>query len=122
MAKKRKAKLVDSLVGRWVACDDWATMIAFVISKRNGSFRVRAIDQSDGEEAEIYGVKSTNEALTFGAYWSSGQFTKYRLRPMELDQMEVVYTYTATQTFKQESAQAVKRKRAIEKSRLEQEA
>jgi hypothetical protein len=93
-------------------------VVALTISRRGSLFRVRAIDQSDGEEAEVYGVKATNEALSFAAYWSSGQFTKYRLCPLWPDQMLVTFTYTATQTFKRESVRASKARIRAEKALL----
>ena len=108
MTKKNKARGPSSrlLVGRWVSVDEWRTEIMFVISKRRGLFQVRAIDQSDGERAEIYGVNATRESLSFAAYWSSGQFTKYRLRAIGSSKgdylMEAVFTYSDTTHFRRE--------------------
>jgi hypothetical protein len=88
------------LVGKWIASDEWRTDVSIVISRRGGAFKVRAIDQSDSEEAEIFGLKTTSRGLSFAAYWSSGQLTKYRLRALAPDQLEAVFTVTSTSTFK----------------------
>jgi hypothetical protein len=85
--------------GRWTAKDCWQTDIEFIISKRGDKVTVAAMDQSDGEGAEIYCVKLRRDGLYFAAYWSSGQFTKYRLRPIGDNEIEVVFTYTDTAHF-----------------------
>ncbi len=100
---KRGRKLPSAVVpfvGRWIASDEWSTDVSLVITSRNGKVSVRALDQSDGEEAEIFDVKITKRELLFAAHWSSGRFTKYRLRPLRNDEMEVVFAFTGTQTFK----------------------
>ncbi len=93
-------KAGNPFVGRWIASDEWSTDVSLVIKSRNGKISVRAVDQSDGEEAEIFGVKASKREISFAAHWSSGRFTKYRLRPMRANEMEVVFTFAATQTFK----------------------
>jgi len=80
------------------------------ISRRGASFHVRAVDQSDGEEAEIYDVKATAGALSFAAYWSSGRFTKYRLRVLQDGQLEAAYSYSDTTHFKRANRKLRKRK------------
>jgi hypothetical protein len=86
------------IAGRWVSVDKWQTEVAFEIESQDGIYSVRAIDEPDGEEAEIYDVKATGEHLTFAAHWSTGQFTKYRIRALG-DQLEAVFTYTDTTHF-----------------------
>ena len=88
----------NRLIGRWKSVDQWRTEVVLEITKVNGGFHIRAIDAADGEEAEIYDVQLVGEGLTFAAYWSSGQFTKYRAHPMG-NQLEVVFTYTDTSHF-----------------------
>jgi hypothetical protein len=95
-SKVSKAK--NPFVGRWIASDEWSTDVSLITS-RNGKMGVRAVDQSDGEEAEIFGVKVSKREMSFAAHWSSGQFTKYRLCPLRANEMEVVFTFTTTQTF-----------------------
>jgi hypothetical protein len=90
----------NPFVGRWIASDEWSTDVSLIITSRNGKMGVRAVDQSDGEEAEIFGVKVSKQEMSFAAHWSSGQFTKYRLRLLRANEMEVAFTFTATQTFK----------------------
>jgi hypothetical protein len=85
--------------GRWAAKDRWQTEVAFTISKRGSKIAVAAIDQSDGERAEVYDVKLRRDGLYFATYWSSGQFTKYRLRVVGKDEIEAVFTYTGTGQF-----------------------
>ncbi len=88
--------------GRWVAKDRWQTEIAFTISKRGGKVTVTAVDQADGERAEIYDLKLRRDGLYFAAYWSSGQFTKFRLRPIGDDEIEVLFTYTGMSHFERQ--------------------
>jgi hypothetical protein len=93
-------KAGNPFVGRWIASDEWSTDVSLIITSRNGKMGVRAVDQSDSEEAEIFGVKASEREMSFAAHWSSGQLTKYRLRPLRVDEMQVVFTFTTTQTFK----------------------
>jgi len=97
---KKVPKTGNPFVGRWIASDEWSTDISLIIASRNSKMSVRAVDQSDGEEAEIFGVKISKRELSFAAHWSSGQFTKYRLRLLRDAEIEVVFTFTAKQTFK----------------------
>ena len=64
LMQKNKPKRIShgagQFIGRWIAADEWATDVALVISRRGETVRVRAIDQSDGEEAEIVGVKRSS--------------------------------------------------------------
>lgn len=96
MSKKAEA---FPFAGRWAAKDDWETDVEFEITKRGRSTKVAAIDLSDGERAEIYDVKLDGDDLHFAAYWSSGRFTKYRLRLLANNELEAVYTYRATTQF-----------------------
>jgi hypothetical protein len=101
MAKDKSAQLpkaIAPLIGRWVAADPWATDVSLILSRRSGKLNVRAVDQSDGEEAEVMGLKITKDTVTFAAYWASGQLTKYRLRAISAG-LEAVFTVTATTTF-----------------------
>lgn len=82
------------IVGRWVAIDDWDTDVVFEFEIRNGAYTVRASD-SDGEEPEVYNVEEGEDHLTFALHWSSGRFTKYRVRSNG-NQLEIVFTYTDT--------------------------
>jgi hypothetical protein len=75
-------RAIALLVGRWIASDEWATDVSLIVSNREGKIRVRAVDQSDGEEAEIFGLRVTSREIFFSAYWSSGQLTKYRQRAL----------------------------------------
>ena len=99
-AGKPKSGIIQHLVGRWIAADEWVTDVALIVSNRSGKIRVRALDQSDGEEAEIFDLKIAKSGISFAAYWSSGQLTKYRLRALGDGQMEAVFTVTATTTLK----------------------
>jgi hypothetical protein len=101
--KESKAVYLDRLVGRWSACDEWATDVSLIVSKRGGKLRVRALDQPDGEDAEVYDLRITSRGLSFAAYWSSGQFTKYQLRPLGSGQLEAIFTFTDTTMFKKVS-------------------
>jgi hypothetical protein len=96
---KRLSKGIEPMIGRWVAADPWATDVSLIISGRGGKVRVRAVDQSDGEEAEVMALQTTKDTLSFAAYWSSGQLTKYRLRNTA-GVVEAVFTVTATASFK----------------------
>jgi hypothetical protein len=85
--------------GQWTAKDRWQTDIAFTITKRGEKVAVAVLDQSDGERAEVYDVQLRRDGLYFATYWSSGQFTKYRLRAIGKGEMEVLFTYTGTTQF-----------------------
>jgi len=105
MARTKKSKTEASpFLGRWVALDEWDTAVVLEITKRGKSIRVKAIDSTDGEEAEVYKVRTTNRLISFGTLWSSGQFTKYRLKTFGEDGIEVNFTYTDTMRFKRLSS------------------
>ncbi|MEQ1867653.1 MAG: hypothetical protein HOP13_18485 [Alphaproteobacteria bacterium] len=75
MTKRSTAILpkgIAALIGRWSAADEWATNVELVISSSGGKIRVRAVDKTDGEEAEVMEVRTTKDTITFAAYWSSG--------------------------------------------------
>jgi hypothetical protein len=99
--KKKRATLprrLSPLIGRWVAADQWATSVELIISSSEGKVRVRAVTPADAEEAEVMNLKTAGDTITFAAYWSSGQLTKYRLRAIG-DEIEAVFTYIDTCTF-----------------------
>ena len=100
----RRSPKISQLVGRWRAIDPWETDVSLIVSNRGGKIRVRAVDDSDGEEAEIFGLKVTTQKISFAAYWSTGQLTKYSLRALFEGQMEVTYTFTAKNTFQKVAA------------------
>ena len=91
-----------SLIGRWKSIDPWQTGVSFEIDKTDGAYSVCAIDGSDGEKAEIYDIKLVGNRLTFAAHWSSGQLTKYTLRPLGGD-IEVTFTYTGRSHFQRDA-------------------
>ncbi|HEX3666330.1 MAG TPA: hypothetical protein VHU23_13985 [Rhizomicrobium sp.] len=91
---------ITQLMGRWVAADPWESDVSLITSNRGGKVRVRAVDQSDGQEAEILGLRVTTQEITFSAYWSSGQLTKFRLRKLLDGELEARYTFTSTTTYK----------------------
>jgi hypothetical protein len=70
------------------------------VTERAGRVRVRAVDKADGEEAEVFDLKQSKRELSFAAYWSSGQFTQYRLRLYGDTEVLVTFTFTNTVTFK----------------------
>jgi hypothetical protein len=114
MAKKHKrlsSKPVDALVGQWVSGHEWETEVEFTISKARGGFKVSALDRWDGESPEIYDVKATATALTFAAHWSTGRFTKYRVRPLDKNTIEMSFTHTATMNYLRKSAISKKAKK-----------
>src|SRR5580692_8259662 len=86
--------------GTWIAKDDRATDVEIKIAKRGPKVVVKARDSSDGEIAEIYDVKSSANELRFCALWSTGQFTKYRLRSFGIDEIEVNFTFTGTDFYR----------------------
>jgi hypothetical protein len=92
-------------IGRWVCVSEWYSEISLEIAKSTTIYSVRATDQSDGEEAEVYdvvhSVVGNMGTLAFGAYWSSGQFTKYKLRIID-SEMEVTYTHTDIAYYKRD--------------------
>jgi len=51
----------------------------------------------------VYDVKLSRGELSFATYWSSGQFTKCRLRAMAGNTLEEVFTYTDTITLKRKA-------------------
>jgi hypothetical protein len=103
-----RTKKLFPYTGRWAAKDRWQTDIAFTISKRGNVIKIRAADLYDGEEAEIYGIKANRDGLFFAAYWSTGRFTKYRLRCVGDDEMEIVFTHTETTHFERVKGQPAK--------------
>ena len=92
--------------GTWIAKDGRDTDVEFQIVKRGSKVTIRAVDSNDGERAEIYGVPLAQE-LRFCALWSTGRFTKYRLRTLGTDELVVTFSYSATDYFRR----APKRKR-----------
>lgn len=89
------------IAGRWVAIDDWDTDVIFEFRVQNGTYTISAVD-SDGEEAEVHDVKEDEDHLMFALHWSSGQFTKYRVKSCG-DRLEIVFTYTDTIRLKRQS-------------------
>ena len=56
--------------------------VEYIISKRDGDFKVRAVDRYDGEEAEIRDVvyEDAKSTLFFTVYWNStGRLVKARV-------------------------------------------
>jgi hypothetical protein len=93
---------MNEFVGRWKSVDPWQTEVLFEITEIDGACHVRAVDGSDDEEAEIYELRLSRESLMFAAHWSSGQFTKYRLRRLG-EHVEAVFTYTGTTHFERDT-------------------
>ena len=48
----------------------------------------------------MFDLKQSKRELSFAAYWSSGQFTQYRLRLYGDTEVLVTFTFTNTVTFK----------------------
>jgi hypothetical protein len=90
---------LDSWVGRWVCVDQWNHDTVIAISRNADRLDVQAFDPNDGEAAEIYDPRLVGDVFLFSAYWSTGQFTKYRIRQFG-DQLEIVFTYTDTTHYK----------------------
>lgn len=82
------------IAGRWVAIDEWDTEVVFKFQIQNGAYAVSAAD-SDGEKPEVYDVREDADHLMFALHWSSGRFTKYRVKSVD-DQLEITFTYTDT--------------------------
>lgn len=95
--RARATEQEHPLVGSWVSSDKYATEVEFAISRNGDEFSVRAIDRSDGEEAEIYDVKWDDIVLSFAAHWSTGRFAKYRLVATSRTQIDVICTFTLTE-------------------------
>ncbi|CCB63261.1 MULTISPECIES: hypothetical protein [unclassified Hyphomicrobium] len=91
---------LSRLLGRWICMDEWSTWVAIEIEWVPGQrISVRATDTNDSENAEIYDVKFEGEVLEFAAHWSTGYFTKYKVRALG-HHMEVTATYTRVDHFK----------------------
>jgi hypothetical protein len=99
MAKTRKTtakRAAADFSGRWVSGSDWETEVVFVIAKRKGTYQITATDEWDGEKGEVHGIEAGAGTLRFAVYWSTGRFTKYRLRLLTDDTVEMTLTHTAT--------------------------
>ena len=104
MAKPKKLPTGKSQVdfsGRWVCVSEWESDVRIEIKKSRRTYDVRAISEYDGEEAEVHGITSDGETLSFGAYWSSGQFTKYKVQMLG-SQLQATYTYTDVAYYKRD--------------------
>jgi hypothetical protein len=98
---KRSTAELDCWVGRWICVDQWNHDTVIIISKKDDRLNVQVFDPNDGEEAEIYDPRLVGEVFLFSAYWSTGQFTKYRIRQLS-DQLEIIFTYTDTTHYKRD--------------------
>ncbi|QGM44998.1 hypothetical protein [Methylocystis heyeri] len=98
---ERSTAELDSWVGRWVCVDQWNHNIVIAISKTDDGLDVQAFDPNDGEVAEIYDPRLVGDVFLFSAHWSTGQFTKYRVRQLG-DELEIIFTYTDATHYKRD--------------------
>lgn len=92
---QKKNKTPHTVVGTWFNGDEYETEVEYIVSYVRGSFAVRAVDRSDGEEGEVYDVKWDGNALSFAVYWNStGRLVKARLLTISRNRVDYTYTYT----------------------------
>ncbi len=89
---------IEDFVGRWVAGNSRRTNVTIEITIVNDKVVVRAIDNCEGELAEISDVDRDGNELRFAARWSSGKATSYRLRVVN-GQLVVDFTVSDTEHF-----------------------
>lgn len=90
---------VDYLVGTW-RCPDVLSFVAIHISKINGQYQVSAIDEDDGENADVYDVREENGDLFFATHWSStGRLIKFKFLVTAEGVANVTLAYTEKETW-----------------------
>jgi len=67
------------LVGQWKPTDDFSDLVVSIVAEANG-FSVSAIDEADGESAEIFDPKYDGDVLSFAAHWVGGGNKPNKLR------------------------------------------
>jgi hypothetical protein len=99
--KPRRKVSRDLLVGTWKGVDEWSTNVEYTIRRRNGAYRIIAIDTSDNERADVYEEKwdKKKRVFSFAGYWNStGRFMRCRIKLTAEDKIEFTYTYTDSET------------------------
>jgi hypothetical protein len=69
----------EDFVGRWIAKGDWRRTVTIEIEIVGGLLVVRAIDDSNGELADIRDLQYGEDEVRFAAHWLSRQATLYHL-------------------------------------------
>lgn len=73
MPKIKKKSKIDLVVGTW-HYKDAVSPVLFTIDKTDAGLRIRAIDESDGEELVISKVKWDGEILSFETFTPSNKW------------------------------------------------
>lgn len=88
------------LVGQWKPTDDFSDLVVSIVAEANG-FSVSAIDEADGESAEIFDPKYDGDVLSFAAHWvSNGRLIKYRFLLQSEGTIDVTYTYSGQEIWR----------------------
>ena len=99
MAEITPLKINNPLVGKWTASDGFSDVVVIISCELN-KFQVSVLDQEDNEVAEVYDVRTENEALLFNVHWpSTGRFVKYRFLALHNGTVGVTYTYSGQDTW-----------------------
>jgi hypothetical protein len=69
----------EDFVGRWIAGSNWSEIETIEIEIVDGLLVVRAIDDSNGELADIRDLQYGEDEVRFAAHWLSRQATLYHL-------------------------------------------
>ena len=85
----------ENFVGRWIAGNDWRRTATIEIEIVDGHLVVRAIDDSDGELAEIRDLNYADDEVRFAAHWLSGQVTTCQLLRSD-ERLVVHFTFSDT--------------------------
>jgi len=102
---KKKRKGSYTLVGSWVSGTEYGSEIEYIVTPHGDTFKVRAIDQFDGEVADVFEVKWDGQILSFATHWNStGRFMRCRLEAIAKNEASYTYTYTTNETWHRKSA------------------
>jgi hypothetical protein len=102
---KKESTKSHPLVGKWVSGTESGSEIEYTVTSHANGFRVRAIDQYDGEVADVFEIKWDGLILSFGTLWNStGRFLRCRFQAIAKNEVSYTYTYTANETWHRKSA------------------
>lgn len=87
------------LVGVWSSLDEFSDVQIVIKATANG-LDIEAVDKSDNEVAEVFGVECEEIKLAFNLHWpTTGRFIKYTFTLISSDKVDVTYTYSGQEVW-----------------------
>lgn len=100
--QKKKSTRKHTLVGSRVSGTEYGSEIEYTVTSHGSGFKVQAVDQYDGEAADVFEIKWDGQILSFATHWNStGRFLRCRLQAVAKNE---AHTYTANETWHRKSA------------------